>query len=234
MRKPLWFKCWQRDLLFALAQHSRDAQLVYCLTLLLIYDHDGAIRRDDEAMAKRADMPAESVARAYGELAAAGRLTIKRGVISNARANEEMAERKRKSEIGYAASQARWSRSAPKMDLRDADALQLHSEGNGTQTQTQTQTQKERAAGKSNGSGRVQHAGQFFTQHVNLTDEWRLAAKQCGIVSALEQDRQWDAFRNYHEAKDSGYVRWLAAWRTWCGNHVRWHSGGKRLRPPAI
>lgn len=32
---------------------------------------------------------------------------------------------------------------------------------------------------------------------------------------------EFDAFRNYHEAKGSTYKDWQAAWRTWCDNSVK-------------
>jgi hypothetical protein len=62
-----------------------------------------------------------------------------------------------------------------------------------------------------------------------LTDALREAATKRGMSrSAL--DREFQSFRDYHEAKGSTMLDWPAAWRNWAGNHVRF-NGGRRAAP---
>jgi uncharacterized protein YdaU (DUF1376 family) len=43
-------------------------------------------------------------------------------------------------------------------------------------------------------------------------------------LSQTEIDHEADSFRNHHHSKQSRYRDWDAAWRTWCGNAVKFRA----------
>ncbi|WP_020408948.1 hypothetical protein [Hahella ganghwensis] len=61
-----------------------------------------------------------------------------------------------------------------------------------------------------------------------ITDEMRLWAQQ--QVPGINLDHETENFKDHHQAKRSLFVDWVAAWRTWMRNAVKFNRGG----PPPL
>lgn len=61
-----------------------------------------------------------------------------------------------------------------------------------------------------------------------LTEQSTEHAQQKGI----DIDTELQAFKDYHQSKGNVMQDWQAAWRTWCGNAVKWNKSNARASPP--
>lgn len=62
-----------------------------------------------------------------------------------------------------------------------------------------------------------------------LTDEHVQAAEAIGL-SRTAAGAEWAQFKDYHRAKGSTMLDWLAAWRTWCRNSLKFGARQKPMR----
>lgn len=89
----------------------------------------------------------------------------------------------------------------------NADAMRPHSDGNANHKPLTKNKNKKESAKKAS-----QLPDDFTLNETSIT-----YAKERGVNITTELD----GFRNYHAAKGSTYKDWQAAWRTWCGNSVK-------------
>ena len=99
MAKIPWFKCYAGDLLGALAEMTPFEAALYVTCLLRMYDEDGPIPDQIERLARRCNMRLSDCRRAMDGLERQGRLVRSNGHITNSRAQKELTERTRYSEV---------------------------------------------------------------------------------------------------------------------------------------
>ena len=103
-----WFPLYPRDLLVGLSEMTANAQHIFLLILVMIYENNGPIPLQVERLARRARRTDQETADAVEELRRTGKIAIsEENMISNARADIEIAIRREKwlekSEKGKAA-----------------------------------------------------------------------------------------------------------------------------------
>ena len=59
-----------------------------------------------------------------------------------------------------------------------------------------------------------------LAEDATLTDDHLKAAESIGLLRATAE-AEWSQFKDYHRAKGSTMADWLAAWRTWCRNSLK-------------
>lgn len=94
-----WFKCEPGPFLNALARMPGDAQHVYFVVILQIYEHGGAIRDDVEELAHFCRRTVKATQAAVDRLVEKGYLQRGDGRLSNARAEAELTQRAELSEV---------------------------------------------------------------------------------------------------------------------------------------
>ena len=141
---------------------------------------------------------------------------------------------------GFAGQQ--WARNEyraawPKGAYPNAKALTLTTEGadpNDKKALTEGQSNISTEHSRENDNGNQLKA----TRRANATTTYEQHFGECEICPTelaniastkygLGQDRierEWDSFCNYHRAKGSRMSNWTAAWRTWCGNALRFEA----------
>jgi uncharacterized protein YdaU (DUF1376 family) len=96
-------------------------RLVYMEILALIYDEGGPIEYENRDLARFIGVTAAVCKRAVDGLVARRKITLEDGVISNERADKELAKAGAKSAGAKAAADARWSKAETKMGKVDQD-----------------------------------------------------------------------------------------------------------------
>jgi len=67
----------------------------------------------------------------------------------------------------------------------------------------------------------------FESSKVTLNKEFVLYAKSQGFGDE-KIESLFEAFRDYHVSRLSRFADWLAAWRTWVRNEIKFHGGPKK------
>lgn len=71
-----------------------------------------------------------------------------------------------------------------------------------------------------------------FPDDFVLTDSLReCSAAQKASKAGINLDSEFEKFRDYHLGKGSLMLDWAAAWRTWCGNALRWAPREQEQNP---
>lgn len=152
--------------------------------------------------------------------------TISDGAWTQKRLTKERDYVRGKSKKNSAAAKARWDQKPLETNNNsDANAMPSHMPNvcqTDAPTPTPTPIEKTEPIGsvKKRRSPEVELPYGWVPNERNIKD-----AKDKGF-SAKDIEDEADRFRNYHEAKQSRFRNWDAAWRTWVANAAKFRSSG--------
>ncbi len=88
-----WFKCRPSPLLGALSALGPESGYTYSIILLRIYERNGPISDDVEALARRTGLSKSKVAKALADLISRGKISVENGLIDSGSTHPTIAER---------------------------------------------------------------------------------------------------------------------------------------------
>jgi uncharacterized protein YdaU (DUF1376 family) len=93
MSKNRWFKFFPSDFLTGIRNLNAVEVTAYIIVLCELYDHEGSIRRDDDALAASCRIRKTDLTRAIDSLVSKGKLDMSSGMLTNKRASEVILNR---------------------------------------------------------------------------------------------------------------------------------------------
>ncbi len=117
-----WFRFFPSDWLAGVAGLSAAERGVYITLLAIMYDHGGAIPRDDARLSRQCGIPKAGFARALDSLISTGKIVVENGCLFNSRAKTELTERENKSSAASASANSRWQKTKTNQPSSNASA----------------------------------------------------------------------------------------------------------------
>lgn len=110
MKSP-WFRFFPVDWLCGTSELSAGERGVYITLIAKMYDHGGAIPRDDARLARLCGLPVVGFRRALETLIEQGKITTEGDDLFNPRAKREVSERENRVDISRQNANSRWKKS---------------------------------------------------------------------------------------------------------------------------
>lgn len=244
-----WFPLYPRDLLVGLSEMTANAQHIFFLILIMIYENNGPIPLQTERLARRAKRSDEETADAVEELRRIGKIAISaENLISNARADIEIAIRREKwvekSEKGKAAVKAKHAKQSLKdKAARISPPAALPEQARGLpdvpdtsaggypdlpaflDRQKQIQKSSENIKGFSAEDRAVPnvevHARTQLPADFVLTEERQAAASKLGLSHRDDIREEFENFTNWYRGRGVEAADWDAMWKSWIPTAIR-------------
>jgi uncharacterized protein YdaU (DUF1376 family) len=185
----------------------------YLLLLMAMWRSDGSLPDDDKILARYARLTPAQWARV--SVVVKPFFRAENGKITQGRMTDELNLVKRNSRQQSDKARARWLKTK---ETGDATAMP---EGCQSDAPTPTPIKKEAKASlkKPRRKPEVELPEGWVPNDRNIQDAMARGFSQTEI------EHEADRFRNHHHSKQSRYRDWDAAWRTWCGNAVKFSAG---------
>lgn len=226
-----WFPCFPSKLLGAMALMRPDEALVYCVALFRIYERGGPCPDESEQLARFTGLSVQRVERALERLFSTGKLAMEPDGFTNPFASEILARKKAHSAkqhiAGKLGAEYRWNKSGAKNQAKskvvdsykDID-IDIERSSNPPVSPLRGKTLPKKTR---------------LPSDFSLTFEMVSYAKDHGVLNVQET---FGHFCDHHRAKGNVMDDWVAAWRLWVRNEIKFsrpsmngHVNGASPRP---
>lgn len=205
MSRP-WYKRYPSDFIAGTAMMTDSEKGVYSTLIDMMYDRGGPIEDCPSDLARICGCA--SVKRFQGikeRLVKLGKIAVAGGHITNARFEREGTAGSAKTRSGVGDAPTTGPPEKP------PDLLETNGLGDSLYQRPEARSQKrERGA----------RARAQLPEDFSLNQEFSRYAQQQGFPQA-HVESMFAAFCDHHRARGNAMVNWLAAWRTWCRNEVK-------------
>lgn len=195
------------------------AQEVGAYTMLLcrIYEENGPVEYHVRRLAAYCGMRESALEKAVDKLVDLGKLTLVNGLLSNARAEAEIAKRAHGLKLASRAGKI----SAEKKQQNQCEAA---TDVQRPFNHTDTDTDKEKREAKASPEKKARRRPELPLPDGWVPSDRNIADAEARNFTSREIDENAERFRNHHHAKGTRYRDWDAAWRTWLGNARRFSA----------
>lgn len=124
-----WYKCYPSDFLNGISELNPHEIAVYTVVLMRMYDEGGPIPHDKAKIARRCNMRTAQCGKALTALIHDGKLRTTGGMLTNARAEKEIAARNELISKQSANARSRWQRASENASDINASTMPSHVSG---------------------------------------------------------------------------------------------------------
>jgi hypothetical protein len=230
MDRLAWFPCYASKLLGALPKLSPDERFVYLIALLRIYERNGPCPDEAEHFSRFTGLSVNRCAKALELLFNAGKLVMGPEGFTNPVADETLADMKamheRQKLAGKYAANIRWDKRNRKSEENqgNVDATRMRSDAH---LHLHRQSKKE---GSNPPVGPPK--GTPMPRKTRLPPEFEFSPAMSAYAAQEGFAGQqgfllFERFCDHHRSKANAMADWMAAWRNWVRNEVKFSSNGR-------
>jgi len=231
------------DFLAGIAGLTPDEIAVYTVVLMLIYDSNGSVREDIDALSWRVRMRRDRCRKVIDELVSRGKLDREDGLLCNKRAEKEIEKRRVISQKQSKTASTRWKKQDENASNINESSMPRHSHGNANQNQNQNHipdknidrgasedgsTNPSNQTGSSDdgkqpapsSSSHARQKRQSKSTKTRLPDGWALteADRAYAVGKGLSLNRishEAEKFKAHFLGAGTKYERWDMVWQRW-------------------
>jgi len=228
------FPCDASKLLGALAAMPTEAGFVYTIIILRQYELGRAVPDSAEVIGRRCGgMKPKRVEAAIEWLLAERKLARTAEGLRNPQADkiieELLAENAEAKNNGIEGAKKRWQKTAG--NQRTGDSPPIERQATLSLGEEVSSSKSIKKVGAANRRTRFPEGWTPGEEGINFAIELGFGRQKVAMM--------FDAFRDHHVSRGNSFIDWLAAWRTWCRNELKFNSprggpsnGAVRARPP--